>query len=43
MRLKPEQLNQHLQSPLKPVYVVSGDEPLLSQEICDSIRAAAKA
>ena len=43
MRLKPEQLNQHLQSQLKPVYVVSGDEPLLSQEICDAIRAAARA
>jgi DNA polymerase-3 subunit delta len=43
MRLKPEQLNQHLQSQLKPVYIVSGDEPLLSQEICDEIRRAAKA
>jgi DNA polymerase-3 subunit delta len=43
MRLKPEQLSQHLQSQLKPVYIVSGDEPLLSQEICDDIRTAAKA
>jgi len=43
MRLKPEQLSQHLQSSLKPVYIVSGDDPLLSQEICDEIRKAAKA
>lgn len=43
MRLKPEQLNQHLQSQLKPVYIVCGDDPLLSQEICDEIRRAAKA
>jgi DNA polymerase-3 subunit delta len=43
MRLKSEQLTQHLQSQLKPVYIVSGDEPLLSQEICDQIRTTAKA
>lgn len=42
MRLKPEQLSQHLQSQLKPVYIVSGDEPLLSQEVCDQIRITAK-
>jgi len=43
MKLKPEQLGQHLQGPLKPVYVLSGDEPLISQELCDAIRSAAKA
>lgn len=43
MRLKPEQLAQHLQKELKPLYIVSGDEPLLEQEICDQIRAAVKA
>ncbi|GAA6134190.1 DNA polymerase III subunit delta [Oceaniserpentilla sp. 4NH20-0058] len=42
MRLKPEQLHQHLQKELKPLYIVSGDEPLLAQEICDQIRAHAK-
>ena len=42
MRLKPEQLAQHLQKELKPLYIVSGDEPLLEQEICDQIRAICK-
>jgi len=42
MRLKPEQLSQHLQQPLLPMYIISGDEPLLSQEIGETIRAAAK-
>lgn len=42
MRLKPEQLNQNLQKELKPLYIVSGDEPLLTQEIVDQIRGAAK-
>lgn len=43
MRLKPEQLGQHLQQGLKPFYIVSGDDPLLSQEINDQLRVAAKA
>jgi len=42
LRLKPEQLAQHLQKELKPLYIVSGDEPLLEQEVCDQIRAAVK-
>ncbi|MEY8205580.1 MAG: DNA polymerase III subunit delta [Bermanella sp.] len=42
MRLKPEQLGQHLQQGLKPLYIVSGDEPLLSQELADQVRAAAR-
>jgi DNA polymerase-3 subunit delta len=42
MRINPRQLPQQLQRGLAPVYVVSGDEPLLVQECCDSIRAAAK-
>ncbi|MGV8390535.1 hypothetical protein ACV34G_30635, partial [Pseudomonas aeruginosa] len=29
MKLTPAQLAKHLQGPLAPVYVVSGDEPLL--------------
>jgi DNA polymerase-3 subunit delta len=43
MRLKAEQLKAHLsQGPLAPVYLISGDEPLLAQETVDAIRAAAK-
>ncbi|MGC3292818.1 DNA polymerase III subunit delta, partial [Pseudomonas aeruginosa] len=40
MKLTPAQLATHLQGPLAPVYVVSGDEPLLCQEACDAIRQA---
>ncbi len=42
MRLKPFELSQHLSSPLKPIYWVSGDEPLQLGEACDAIRAAAR-
>lgn len=42
MRLKPAQLHSHLESPLKLVYLVSGDEPLLIMEAMDEIRAAAR-
>ncbi|MCH9692294.1 MAG: DNA polymerase III subunit delta [Gammaproteobacteria bacterium] len=40
--VSPRQLTQNLQRRLAPIYVVAGDEPLLVQECCDSIRAAAK-
>ncbi|MGB2360341.1 MAG: DNA polymerase III subunit delta, partial [Porticoccaceae bacterium] len=43
MKIKPEQLASHLQKQLLPVYVVSGDEPLLAQEATDSLRTAARA
>lgn len=43
MKLRPEQLDAHLAGRLAPVYLVSGDEPLLVQETCDAIRAAARA
>jgi len=51
MQLRAEQLPAHLAGPvagqaargLKPLYVVHGDEPLLAQEACDAIRAAARA
>lgn len=43
MKLRPEQLDGHLAGTLAPVYLVSGDEPLLLQEACDAIRAAARA
>lgn len=42
MKLQPAQLTQQLGSRLAPVYLVSGDEPLLVQECCDQIRQAAR-
>jgi DNA polymerase-3 subunit delta len=42
MRLRVEQLVQHLDQGLAPVYVVVGDEPLQLNESCDAIRAAAR-
>jgi DNA polymerase III subunit delta len=43
MQLRLEQLTSHLQKPLAPVYLISGDVPLLMQEACDAIRATAQA
>lgn len=43
MRLRrPEDLDRQLASGLAPVYLISGDEPLLVQEAADAIRAAAR-
>lgn len=42
MRLRAEQLSKHVQNPLLPVYLVTGDEPLLVQECCDQIRQQAR-
>jgi DNA polymerase-3 subunit delta len=42
MRLKPEQLTGHLQKQLLPVYLLSGEEPLLIQEAADQIRATCR-
>jgi len=42
MKLRPDQLNEHLKKNLQPVYLVSGDIPLIQQEVCDKLRAAAK-
>ncbi|MDQ5939064.1 MAG: polymerase subunit delta, partial [Pseudomonadota bacterium] len=42
MRLKPEQLNDSLQTKLAPIYLLSGDEPLQLVELSDAIRQAAK-
>ncbi len=42
MRLYPEKLAGQLQKQILPVYLVSGDEPLLVQECCDQIRRAAR-
>ena len=41
-KLRPEQLNAALNKNLAPIYIVTGDEPLLIQESCDAIRAAAR-
>ncbi len=41
-RLNADQLSKHCQAPLLPLYIISGDEPLLVQEACDSLRHAAK-
>jgi DNA polymerase III subunit delta len=42
MRLAANQLNQHLQKTLSPLYVLVGDEPLAQSECLDAIRAAAR-
>jgi len=43
MQVRLEQLAAHLQKGLRPIYTLWGDEPLLSQEAGDAIRAAARA
>lgn len=40
MKIYPEKLAAELGRRIAPVYIVSGDEPLLVQESCDAIRAA---
>lgn len=42
MKLAPAQLGKHLQGALAPVYIISGDDPLLCQEAADAIRSAAR-
>ena len=41
MKLNPGQLSSHLSSGVAPVYLISGDEPLLVDETRDAIRASA--
>jgi len=43
MQIRPDQLHAHLEKQLAPLYVVHGDEPLLTIEAGDAIRAAARA
>ncbi|MCS6944380.1 MAG: DNA polymerase III subunit delta [Sutterellaceae bacterium] len=44
MQLKAEALAAHLaRGPLAPIYVISGEEPLVALEAADAIRAAARA
>ncbi len=42
MQLAPAQLQNHLRSGLRSLYVLHGDEPLLIQEAADAIRLAAR-
>lgn len=42
MKINADQLDGQLKKTLAPVYIVSGDEPLLVQEACDAIRAKAR-
>ena len=42
MRIRAEQLQQQLKKKLLPIYIVSGDEPLLIQETADMVRAACR-
>ncbi len=43
MKLNPDTLATHLEQKLLPVYLVSGDDPLLTGEAADSLRARARA
>ena len=43
MQIRSDALAAQLKRGLAPVYTVWGDEPLLVQEACDAIRAAARA
>lgn len=42
MKLRQDQLPRHVTEPLRPVYVVHGDEVLLQQEAADTLRQAAR-
>jgi len=42
-KVRPEQLANSLKPPLAPVYFIFGDEPLIVQECCDTVRNAARA
>jgi DNA polymerase-3 subunit delta len=42
VQLRPEQLAAHLEKPLQPLYVLHGDDPLLTIESGDALRAAAR-
>ncbi len=43
MDIRPEQLQKHLQQHWQPIYVVTGQEPLLALEALDQVRQAARA
>ena len=41
MQVRLNQLTRHLDGPLAPLYLISGDEPLLVEEACSAVLAAA--
>jgi len=41
-KLRPEQLSASLKKGMAPIYIISGDEPLLVQESVDQVRQAAR-
>ncbi len=43
MKLTPDSLATHLEQRLLPAYLISGDEPLLTGEAADAVRARARA
>jgi DNA polymerase III subunit delta len=43
MKLNPDSLATHLEQQLLPVYLISGDDPLLTGEAADAVRAKARA
>jgi DNA polymerase-3 subunit delta len=43
LKIKPESLAAHLRERLLPVYLISGDDPLLTGEAVDAVRARARA
>lgn len=43
MKLNPDSLATHLEQKLLPAYLVSGDDPLLTGEAADAVRAKARA
>ena len=42
MQIKPHELTSHLEGHLAPVYLICGDEPLIVEESCDAVIAAAR-
>ena len=42
MKIASDKLKSHLTKELFPIYVISGDEPLLSQELADLVRLVAR-
>jgi DNA polymerase-3 subunit delta len=43
LKLTPDSLSSHLEQHLLPAYLISGDEPLLTGEAADAVRARARA
>lgn len=43
MQVRADQLGSHLAGTLEPVYLVHGDDPLLTMEACQAVRDAARA